>query len=96
MLHESEQSKIKLLRELDEAAKQINGLMAEQKQFKKSLSQAREKSAKDDDTKSELRNEIFELKQIMTSLKSDKEQLKSDVNTEIRRYVCCTLACNNI
>ena len=90
ILHESEQSKILLLKELDETAKQISGLTAEQTQYKKSLSQAREKAAKDDDTKSDLRKEIFELKQIMTSLKSDKEQLKSDMNTEIRRYVCCT------
>ena len=91
MLHESEQSKIKLLKELDERAKEMNALVAEQAQYKKGLSQAREKAAKDDGTKSELRKELFEVKQIMTTLKSDKEQLKSDLNTEIRRYVCFIL-----
>ena len=89
MLHESEQSKFKLLKELDEHAKQTNILIAEQSHYKKSLGQAKEKAAKDDGTKSELRKEIFELKQVMTTLKSDKEQLKADMNTEIRRFLCC-------
>jgi len=87
MLHEAEQSKFKLLKELDEHAKQTNILIAEQSQYKKSLAQAKEKAAKDDGTKSELRKEIFELKQVMTTLRSDKEQLKADMNTEIRRFL---------
>ena len=87
MLHEAEQSKFKLLKELDEHAKQTNILIAEQSQYKKSLAQAKEKAAKDDGAKSELRKEIVELKQVMTTLRSDKEQLKADMNTEIRRFL---------
>lgn len=87
MLSEYEEGKRKLTKELDESAKQISTLMAENAQVKKNLSKAKEKASNDDSAKSDLRKEIIESKQIITALKSEKEQLKSDLNTEMRRYV---------
>lgn len=85
MLNESEQSKTKLQKELDDSGKQIKDLMAENSNQKKNVSQMKEKTSKDEIAKSELRKEIFELKHTISALMSEKEQVKSDLSCEQRR-----------
>ena len=86
MLNEAEHEKVKMIKQFDENGKQVKEILAENTQLKKSVSHGKEKAAKDEGTKSELRKEIIELKQSITSLRSEKEHLKSDMNTEMRRY----------
>ena len=87
MLNESEQSKVKLEKELGEYEKQVKKLTAEANQQRKNNLLVKEKAAKDESVNSELRKELFELKQTISQLMSEREQLKSDVGREMRRFV---------